>query len=584
MTNSLQLLRHNTFVLTAVVTLFSACAYYNTFYNAEQYYEKGEKLRLEKTGESLPPMALDAYGKVAEKCQYVLDKYPNSRYYPEALFLKGKAHFHRKEFRIAEIVFNQYLEQFKLDQLEVEYWLALCKWKLGKPQPALEDLMGITDVTNDQSFLSKVYLGIAEIHLENKDSEAAMENLELAAETNRERDERGQIYYRMADLAYSNQDYTRALGAYQKLIKNTSSKKIKEEATLLIVRINRQMGNWDKVQDLIKTMLVDEMYMSIHGDLELELVKLYQMNNQNEEAVSRLESIKEEYKDTKTSAEAYYIHGEIELYQNRNLDKAQEYFGQVTREFGQSPFTKTANLHNKEITEYQQSLLDIAQLEEQLIAIVSELDSVGNDSIIAFRNDEMSSLTNSIAGHLYVLGELEAFHFKRPDSAQIFFQQIIDEIPESNEYPKALFTMYYLNNLLGDTVKANYFSEMILADKPMSEYADYLRKELELPVDSDSPQALLRRGEMEWLINPDVALKLYKGILKLDLTSETSARAAYFLAFNYDYTFYEPDSALKYYTWLHKYHGNSEQTQASKIRYDTLKQLQTITKSDTLDN
>ncbi|MBT6867073.1 MAG: hypothetical protein HOA19_06965, partial [Candidatus Marinimicrobia bacterium] len=40
-----------------------SCAYFNTFYNARQYYEEAEKIRLQKEGESIPITAMDKYGK-----------------------------------------------------------------------------------------------------------------------------------------------------------------------------------------------------------------------------------------------------------------------------------------------------------------------------------------------------------------------------------------------------------------------------------------------------------------------------------------------------------------------------------------
>jgi len=54
--------------------LFSDCAYFNTFYNAQQYFEQAEKLRLESVGENTPPKAVDAYAKVIEKCEKILEK------------------------------------------------------------------------------------------------------------------------------------------------------------------------------------------------------------------------------------------------------------------------------------------------------------------------------------------------------------------------------------------------------------------------------------------------------------------------------------------------------------------------------
>ncbi len=554
----------------AALLLLTSCAYFNTFYNARHYFEQAEKQRLEKVGESIPPSAIDAYGKVIDKSQYVLDKFPDSKYYPEALFLIGKSRFHRKEYRIAENAFKQYVEQFDHWELEAEYWQALCKWKLGKPQPALDDLNGILITTNDTNLQSKIYLSIAEIQLEGNNPESALESLEMAASANRDRDERGQIYYRLANLAYNAEDFERSLKAYSEVIKNTPSKKRKEEANLMIVRIHRQLGNWGKVQKIIKNMLLDDVFKTIHGDLELELVKLYQMDDRLEEAVIRLTSIKEDYKNTKTSAEANYIHGEIELYDHWNLDDAIKYFGQVTREYRQSPYTQSANLRKKEITEYQESAAEISRLDEYILQIYAELDTTKSDSVQKIRQSEIPVAKISIAEHLYNLGELEAFHFKRSDSSMVHFIRIIDEFTESEIYPKALFVMYYLNDQKGDDAKAQLYSERILTELPKTEYADFLRKSMDLPDDPSSIQNLLRQGELQWLINPENALVYYKNIVQKDSLSETSARAALFLAYHYDYTFFNRDSALKYYTRLQDHHENSEQATASRDRYTLL--------------
>ena len=579
-----QICRYTSLIFMVLLFVFSSCAYFNTFYNARQYFEQAEKQRLEKAGESIPPGAIDAYGKVIDKSQYVIDKYPDSKLVKEALLLIGMSRFHRKEYRIAETVFKQYVETYADDVDQAEYWLALCKWKLGKPQPALDVLQSMLETATDKNFISSIYLSKAEINLDIDNSKLALEYLVLAAETNKDRDERGQIYYRIAELAYNAEDYEQALSANTEVVKNSTSKKRKEEANLQIVRIHRLLGNWDTVKDLIKSMLLDETFKTIHGDLDLELVKLYQMDGLMEEAITRIESIKEDYKNSKTSAEAYYIHGEIALYDYWNLDDAKKYFEWVTREYRQSIYTSTANLRAKEITKYQESLEEITTLDDQILLTIAVLDSLIDDSLKSVREKEVNNSRISIASHLYNLGELEAFHFKRQDSSMTHFQRIVDEFPETDYYPKSLFALYYINFSTGDTITAEIYSKRILDELPSSEYADYLRKALNLPVDQGSVQAMLRQGELEWLINPTNALTHYRNIILTDSQSETAARAAYFLAYNYDYTFYEPDSALKYYSWLHENHENSEQALASKLRFELLQQILVVIEEDTLGN
>ena len=569
-------------ILTISLFIFSSCAYFNTFYNAQLYFENAEKQRLEKAGESIPPAAIDAYGKVIEKSQHVIDKYPDSKYVQEARLLIGKARFHRKEYRIAETLFNQYTEIYSNEVEEAEFWQALCKWKLGKPQPALDVLKSMLVASTDNDFISKIHLAIAEIYLETDEPSKALEHLVLAAEMNKNRDERGQIYFRIADLAYSAENYEQALKANEEVVKNTTSKKRKEEANLQIVRIHRLLGKWDKVKSLIKSMLLDDIYRSIHGDLELELVKLYQMDNQIEEAITRIESIKEDYKNSKTSAEAYFIHGEISLFDQWNLVNAEKYFGQVSREFRQSMFTSTANLRAKEITEYQTSLTEISSLEENNALIRAALDTLEYDSLKQVQEEELNTSQLSISNHLYNLGELDAFHFKRQDSSMVYFQRIVDEFPESDFYPKALFVLYYIHFTNEKKESADLYSKRILDELPSSEYADYLRKALNLPVDPESVQAILRQGELEWLVNPSNALTFYRDIIIKDSQSETASRAAYFLAYHYDYTFFEHDSAMKYYSLLNDNYYDSEQAIASRDRYSQLSQAVIETKKDTL--
>ena len=120
-----QICRSAPLIFTVLLFVFSSCAYFNTFYNARQYFEQAEKQRLEKAGESIPPGAIDAYGKVIDKSQYVIDKYPDSKLVKEALLLIGMSRFHRKEYRIAETVFKQYVETYADDVDQAEYWLAL---------------------------------------------------------------------------------------------------------------------------------------------------------------------------------------------------------------------------------------------------------------------------------------------------------------------------------------------------------------------------------------------------------------------------------------------------------------------------
>ena len=108
------LLPSKLYTLLLFVVFSSSCAYYNTFYNAEQYFEEAEKLRLEKDGEMIPISAMDKYGKTIEKSKKVIEEFPESKYVNEARLLMGKARYYRSHYDLAianlKLIMNDVLE------------------------------------------------------------------------------------------------------------------------------------------------------------------------------------------------------------------------------------------------------------------------------------------------------------------------------------------------------------------------------------------------------------------------------------------------------------------------------------------
>ena len=95
------LLRSKLYIIIPFSIFLIGCAYYNTFYNAEQYFEEAEKLRLEKDGGIIPISAMDKYGKTIEKSNKVIEQFPDSRYIHEARLLMSKARYYRSDYDLA---------------------------------------------------------------------------------------------------------------------------------------------------------------------------------------------------------------------------------------------------------------------------------------------------------------------------------------------------------------------------------------------------------------------------------------------------------------------------------------------------
>jgi hypothetical protein len=559
--------RINIKYLLASIALLVSCAnfsaYFNTFYNAKEQFERAEVIRKKSDSNQLPKTALDLYQSSIEKSKYILTEYPEVRFRKEAFLLIVKSHFFKSEF----IETNQALSAMSLEfgneiMSEIRYWTALVKWKEGRIQPAINSLIDLSEEDIHKSLKSKVYLSIAEIYFEQNLNEKSMDYLELAAKSIKDRSEKDQIYFRIADLSFKQADYKRSLFAYKEVIKNTQIKSRMQLCNLKIVQIYRLQSNYDLASTLIKNMLIDENYQSIHPALELELAKLYQIQIKSDDFVSRLNTIIKDYPRTKESAESAYLLGEFMLLKTRNFDEALKFYSMVRSEYRQSLFIKSAQLRIKEINAYSKLILDYNKF------LVDQPKKVEGNV-----NKEIKSI-NTASKMLYELAELEFLHFYNNDSALVFIDQLLEF--GSNKYflPKSLYMKSVILDKNKDYNASRLLKNRIVNEFPRSDYAyAIIKSDSSLSNNIKTSNDILIEAEKIWKINPDLALRKYKNIVSKDSISESGLRAAYFLAHNYDYNYVVPDSAKKFYEWIIKHHGISDQAKSSKARLSLISNI-----------
>ena len=539
------------------ITCANFKAYFNTFYNAEEFFEKAEKIRLQNRGEKIPQSAINDYEKVIEKSRLVLDEYPEFKLRKKAFILIVQSHFYCGELRETMGALGEMKDEFgDKVYIEVEFWTSLVKWKQNKPQPAINGLNELINYGLNVDMEAKAYLAIAEIFLEQKMYAEAMDNLEKSAERIQDQNEKGQIYYRIAELSFDAKSYDRALSAYQEVIKNSQSKKQIQEGNLKTVQIYRLKGNLDLAASAIKNMLLDENYKSIFADLELELAKLYDQQNMISESRNRLESIVQDYPKTTVSAEAYYMLGNYSIEQDWDMEDALKQYSSVVKENKQSLYARPAQVRIKEINTYQQSKLDL----ESWSLRIAESDTIAD---FYFTEDEQKDL----AQILYSIIELEAFHFDRSDTGLVYLDLLIQYAYQSKIFPKALYAKSVILEDKGELSLSKLLKQRIINEFPKTDFAiAIINTDKSYKIITSTSDEKLVTAERKWNDNPALAMDGYREIVIEDTVSESSAQAAYFLAYQYDYYFVQPDSALKYYEWILKHHSDSYQAEPSGKR------------------
>ena len=567
-----------TLFFIVIILCYGGCAYYNTFYNAQQYYEEAEKIRLQKEGKNIPITALDKYGKTIQKCQKVLSDYPESKFRTDAFLLMAKSKFYRKDYDLAIDDIRIVTQEGNDNQIEeAQYLRALCKWKKGNAQTGIDELTRLLQISNSKEIQSKCHLSLAEIAQELKDSDLAMYHLIEGAKLTKNRDQKGVIYGRLAEMAFNKEDYDIAKDGYANVITNSLSKEKIENAHLQLLKILRIQKNYKAASRKIKGMLTDDKFKRISGNLELELVQLYRAQGEISEIEIRLESIVNDYPRTPVSAEAYYLLGKIYTSQKWDLNKAKEYFDQVSKESSKSLFSPMAKSLSKAIGTYQEAQKD---LETHLTILSQDTTQVSTES------DTLNSLVSvvtpdrTIPELYYQLADLEAFSFKRYTQGIQYLNQINSEYPQSPFHAKSIFTMAFMFENMADSVNARSTRDHLLESFPNSEYAAYISEDVK--VEKKKQEILYSKAESQVTSNPDNAIQLLKESISLDEKSDLAVSAAYTISYYFDQSA-EIDSALKYYQWIQDNHPRSDQSLSAAKRFQTLQMvlssIETVTDS-----
>ncbi len=522
-----------------LLLFLKGCAYFNTFYNAEEHFETAERIRIENLGSNLPSRAIQEYGKAIEKSEKVLREYSDSRYVKNARLLKGKSHYFRREYDSAVSIFSQLIQE-KDFNLEAKYWLALCKWKDLKPQPAINDLKNLISGVESDEFKSRIFLSIGEIYLSINDSENAYQNLNKGANLSKNRLLREEVYFQIAEISFENNDFDKALDSYQKVLSNTISITRIQESNLKIVQIYRLRGELEKSANIIQDLLVDEDFNSIKADLDLELIKIEFERGKIDFAIQNYDRIGKDYPNTKTAIEAYFLLSEIYLSSSYlDFEKVQFFMNESMRQNTNSSFKQIINKRRNDIDKLIQLDLELKQL----------------------KNSERVE-------NLFLTGQILAFNLAKYDESKTYFEEIIFKNQSSDYYLQSLFALYTINLKINNDEYLNY-RDKIISDYPNSDFAKYIINFENIEI-VHLPSKTLNEAEQLKIIDINQSINLYKKVMSIDKSSHSSKIASYFLGVYYDYELSISDSAKYYYQYVSENFPSSAQAESANKRLEVL--------------
>ena len=522
-----------------LLIFLKGCAYFNTFYNAEEHFDTAERIRIENLGNQIPSRAIQEYGRAIEKSEKVLREYSDSRYVKDARLLKGKSHYFRREYDSAVSIFNQLIQEDGFSQ-EAKYWLALCKWRDLKPQPAINDLENLISEVESDEFKSKIFLSLGEIHLSIDNSELAFNNFDKGANLSKNRLLREQVYFQIAEISFQKTDFDKALESYQKVLSNTVSITRIQDSNLKMVQIYRLRGELEKSANKIQELIIDEDFSSIKSDLDLELTKIEFDRGKIDFAIQNYDRIGKDYPNTQTAIESYYLLSEIYLRSpNVDFEKVQFFMNESMRQNTNSPIKQVIDKRRNDV--------------DTLIKLDAELKQLES---------------SERAENLFLSGQILAFNLAKYDESKLYFEEIIIKHQSSNYFQQSLFALYTINMKINNDEYLNYRNK-ILSNYPNSDFSKYII-DLENIEMEHLPSKTLSQAENLKDTDPLKSIELYKKVMRINQSSDSSKIASYFLGMFYDYEVSLTDSAKYYYEYVAENFPSSSQAKIAAKRLEVL--------------
>lgn len=416
--------------------LFSGCIYYNTFYNAENYFKE------------------KSYKKSIEKCKKVLEKHPNSDYVDDAIFLMGKNHYYLDNYDKARESFKRLVEFFPNSPFVEESYLFLGKIALEKKN--LNEAIIFLDnaaSSDDPEIKMETFKTKLELYLLTDDPQKTIEEGEQFVREYGSNSEEAYYIIGNANKLIGNKE--EAVKMYNKALKESENGP-KDKILYNLAELYVEMDSVSKALSVIKEGKNDSCSV-LKGEILMKLENL-------EEATESFESVKRK-KDSLGIVAKYHL-GEIKEFQG-DTAAALELYREASskKDFGE--ICEKA-LAKEEIFENIFLLRERAEEKENQDKDSENEDNKEEEDVEA----EQDYIRKDSSYIFYRIGELYYWDLNEVEKGVEWYEKVRKEFPESSYAPKAVFTLLNIE-MNEDSIVSQEASELfsVLMEKyPNTKY------------------------------------------------------------------------------------------------------------------
>ena len=375
-------------------------AYYNTFYNAKQFYSDGEREIKRQQPEvsqlefiQIFPEPANAgtenFEEAINRGSGILRNHENSKFVERAILIIGKSFFYRSEFFSALEKFQelQILTEGDLE-LQAIFWQGRTYFELNNYAEGinfLENQLSSLDLEGSDIELS-VYAILGQLQAASTNWGPAADYLERAVNGLKNEEVRARTYYLLGQVYEELDEESRALFVYSKSNELSTDFDLEFNALYKEADVSRRIGSYPRAESIYRSMLRDDKYLEVYNELQYEVARTYQIKGDTDSAIRNYKSVLDSRIQTVqplTKAKVYYSLAEIYRDQVGDYAMAAAYYDSAaTQRADESeiPFEFNADEMADVFGRYTELKNEIAERDSLLR--LSEMDSDELDSFV----------------------------------------------------------------------------------------------------------------------------------------------------------------------------------------------------------
>jgi len=490
-------------VLIAFFTF--SCAYFNTFYNAQDAFKNAKIIIDNKkyTETDLPIEAKKFLDEAILNSKITLQNYPNSRWVEEAYYILAVSSLLKEDYKGSKEYFSILMETFPESNYYTEsiLWLSFCEYSLDNVDSYNNYISKLIDSNKKfNRYQSYIYNQIlAKVSIDKNNTEDVYKYLNLCLKNSSSDSEKINIYNQFINYSENIDDYNTLVIYLEKLYDILTDDREKKNIKLTALEFHKINKNYSYLIAEIERLLNLSSFNDKRLFLNLELGKIYYQMKDYSSAKQIFYNITSDNSKKKETAEAFYLLAKINIEESFDFSTTKELLEKSKNEKSSS---KAGKLAKKTITK-------IETLEDLIYEynLSTNIDSSQNNEVL--RADSL----------LFYIAESFYFDFSKIDSSILRYKELIEKFPNSNPY--AAMSLYALNGIdpINNFIDPSESSWLDIAKQKFPDYSienissqkyiDKLLPMLDLVNSDNLAEAYILLDE---ILKNDTELSFYKGL------------------------------------------------------------------------